>query len=63
MQTVSSSGEVNEEVVLSTISRVLCVSWTHRSEATVFLPNTAVAMKEAQQEDPAMPVNVQVILM
>ena len=58
-RTVSSSGEVNEEVVLSTISRVLCVSWTHRSEATVFLPNTAVAMKEAQQEDPAMPVNVQ----
>lgn len=59
-QTVSSSAEVTEDVVLSTISRVLSVSWTDRSEATVFLPHTAEAMKEARQEDPAMPVNVQV---
>lgn len=58
-RTVSSSAEVTEDVVLSTISRVLCVSWTDRSEATVFLPHTAEAVKEARQEDPAMPVNVQ----
>ncbi|XP_034248933.1 ubiquitin conjugation factor E4 B [Thrips palmi] len=58
-RTVSSSAEVTEDVVLSTISRVLCVSWTDRSEATVFLPHTAEAIKEARQEDPAMPVNVQ----
>ncbi|KAK3929272.1 Ubiquitin conjugation factor E4 B [Frankliniella fusca] len=58
-RTVSSSAEVTEDIVLSTISRVLCVSWTDRSEATVFLPHTADVLKEARQEDPAMPVNVQ----
>ncbi|XP_026280818.1 ubiquitin conjugation factor E4 B isoform X1 [Frankliniella occidentalis] len=58
-RTVSSSAEVTEDIVLSTISRVLCVSWTDRTEATVFLPHTADAIKEARQEDPAMPVNVQ----
>lgn len=51
---------MTEDVVLSTISRVLCVSWTDRTEATVFLQHTADSMKESRQEDPAMPVNVQV---
>ncbi|KAJ1522043.1 hypothetical protein ONE63_002360 [Megalurothrips usitatus] len=58
-RTVSSSAEVTEDVVLSTISRVMCISWTERTEDTLFLPHTAEAMRVARQEDPAMPVNVQ----
>lgn len=37
------------------------MTWNDSTEAAVFLPQTADVMKEARQEDPAKPVNVQVI--
>ncbi|KAL1117669.1 hypothetical protein AAG570_003984 [Ranatra chinensis] len=50
VRTTSTCNESSDEVVNSTVSRVLCVSWTEQSESAIFLPETAEVLNDRHSE-------------
>ncbi|GLG94106.1 Ubiquitin conjugation factor E4 B [Gryllus bimaculatus] len=49
-RTSSSCTEVSEDQVQATVSRVLCVSWKEKTEGSIFLSETASAVRDSVQE-------------